>query len=241
MKPLILFLILLTIFGCSPDKKEDENEEFTENWIEQASPFTELFYFRIKENKWIRNPENILTVHETFKHGFYQTYLTNEVLDQKPFVTGDIYYNLSIRTKIDSLVKTYNNYNSSSKYYKEFWNRRIQENNDSVVYLVLSEIQQLINGEVIDVRDEYVSDKLKTMIDISIDWQNGIDNNKAMSHFEFLVKEKMHQSAYNLLYENSFYNGLKLNKDSLVKMLIIEKNLPNTNKNRDIFIIDNSK
>jgi len=241
MKPIILFLILLTIFSCSPDKKEIENEEFIETWIEQSSPFTELFFFKIKDNKWIRNPENILTAHETFKHGFYQTYLTNEVLDQKPFVNGDVYYNLSLRTKIDSLVKTYNNYNSSSKYYKEFWNRRIQENNDSVVYLVLSEIQQLINGEAIDVRDEYVSKKLKTMIDISIDWQNGIDNNKAMSHFEFLLNEKMHQSAYNLLYENSFYNDLRLNKDSLVKMLIIEKNLPNTNKNRAIFIIDNSK
>lgn len=238
---LIILFIITTFFSCNSDNKNSEKDHLKERYIEQDSPFTDLFYYRIKNNEWIRQPENIMTVHETFKHGFYQTYLTSEKLDQKPYVNEDLYYNISLRTKIDSLIETYPNYSYASKYYKEFWLRRIKEQNDSTVFLVLREVQQIINGDNVETRDELVNNKFRTMIQISTDWQQGLDKKLALSHFAFLQKENMHQSAYNLLYENFFYSDLDLKKDSLKKTLKTEKILLDTIKQREVFIMDNTK
>ncbi len=168
-------------------------------------------------------------------------YLTPEILDQKPFVNGDLYYNVTLRTKIDSLVETYSDYQSASKFYREFWMRRKKEKNDSTVFLVLTEVQQIINGDSVEVRKEMVNQEFRTMIEIVTDWQNGLDNRIALSHFDFLQKEKMHQSAYNLLYENFFYSDLDLKKDSLKKTLTTEKVSLDTIEQRDVFITDNTK
>jgi len=238
---LFIILTLTTLISCNSDNKKNEKDQLVERYIEQESPFTDLFYYRIKDNEWIRQPENIMTVHETFKKGFYQTYLTSEILDQKPYVNGDIYYNISLRTKIDSLIETYQDYSSASKYYREFWLRRIKEQNDSTVFLVLTEVQQIINGDSVETRDELVNEKFRKMIQIATDWQQGLDNKLALSHFDFLQKEKMHQSAYNLLFENFLYSDLNLRKDSLQKTLKTEKVSVDTMEQRDIFITDNTK
>lgn len=182
-----------------------------------------------------------MTVHETFKKDFYQTYLRPEILDQKPFVNGDLYYNVTLRTKIDSLVETYSDYESASKYYREFWTRREKEKNDSTVFHVLTEVRQIINGDSVEIREELVNEKFRAMIQIVTDWQNGLDNKMALSHFDFLQKEKMHQSAYNLLFENFFYSDLDLNKDSLEKILMTEKVSTETVGQREVFIMDNTK
>lgn len=71
----------MTLLSCNSDNKMTEKGQLTERYIEQESPFTGLFYYRIKGNEWIRQPENIMTVHETFKQGFYQSHLMNGILD----------------------------------------------------------------------------------------------------------------------------------------------------------------
>lgn len=128
--------------------KRESNNTF----VEKQLPYTYLFYYKIKGNTWIRQPENIITVHETFKSiNFYNNPLIPEVLDREPFVGGDLYYNKSLRTKIDSLVFYYPEYQQAPKYYKEFWMRRSTENNDSTVFIVLTEIQQILKGDPITV------------------------------------------------------------------------------------------
>ncbi len=237
---LLTIFILTTVISCDSNQTT-EKKQLTERYIELESPFTDLFNYRIKDNQWIRHPENIMTVHETFKKDFYKTYLTPEVLDEKPFVNGNLYYNVTLRTKIDSLIKTYSDYQSSPKYYREFWTRRKKEKNDSTVFLVLTEVQQIINGDSVEIRENMVSEKFEKMIQMVTDWQNGIDEELALSHFLFLKKEKMHQSAYNLLFENSLYSDLDLKIDSLKRTLKTETVLIDTVRHRDIFIMDNTK
>lgn len=239
-RAILTIFILTTLISCSSNQRTDK-EQTTERYIEQESPFIDLFYYRVKNNLWIRQPENIMTVHETFKKSFYQTYLTPEVLDQKPFVNGDLYYNVTLRTKIDSLIETYSDYESATKYYREFWTRRKKEKNDSTVFLVLTEVQQIINGDSVEIRKKMVNEKFGRMIQIVTDWQDGLDEQLALSHFDFLHKENMHQSAYNLLFENFFYSDLDLKSDSLKKTLKTEKVSIDTVGQRDIFIMDNTK
>lgn len=174
----IAFLLLITTWSCSTVDKQAEKDKFIERYIEQETPFTDLFYYRIKNNNWIRNPKNIIIVHETFKLSFYDFAFTKGFLDQKPYYEGDFYTNVPLRSKIDSLVFTYPNFNGVSKYYKEFWERRKSEQNDSVVYLVLNEVQKIIKGNTVDIRQEYVNHKFAKMINIFIDLDKEIDKIK---------------------------------------------------------------
>lgn len=232
-------LILFAFIGCD-STSENKEAEIQERYIEKELPFTDLFYYRIKDNEWIRNSENILTVHETFKNTFYKKYLTDQTLDQKPFVGGDLYYNISLRTKIDSLIITYPDYQNSSKYYQEFWTRRKKENNDSTVNLVLTEVQQIINGQEVEIREEYLNSTFQKLIDMWTDYEN-MSTEIALNHFEFFRAMDMNQSAYNLLYENMFYMELDLNRDSLKSLLKTEKVNFDTVKTRSVFLMDNTK
>ena len=240
MKNIILsILILFAFIGCD-STSENKEAEIQERYIEKELPFTDLFYYRIKDNEWIRNSENILTVHETFKKTFYKKYLTDQTLDQKPFVGGDLYYNISLRTKIDSLIITYPDYLNSSKYYQEFWTRRKKENNDSTVNLVLTEVQQIINGQEVGIREEYLSSTFQKLIDMWTDYEN-MSTEIALDHFEFFRTMNMNQSAFNLLYESMFYMELDLNRDSLKSLLKTEKVNFDTVKTRSVFLMDNTK
>lgn len=241
MKIIILsiFITSCLFFSCESTSK-DKNNFTQKQYIEKELPFTDLFNFRIKNNDWIRNKENILTVHETLKKSFYKRYLTDKILNHKPLVKSDIYYNISLKTKIDSLIITYPNAEKSSKYYQEFWNRRKIENNDSTVNLVLTEIQQIINGQEVKIRTKYLNATLQKLIEMWGDYEN-ITAEIALNHFEFFRKMNMNQSAYNLLFENSFYSNLKLNRDSLKSLLKTEKVNINSTKKRNIYLKDNTK
>lgn len=237
---LIIVSILIIVFASCGQKTEIENQTHFSRYIESELPFTDLFNYRIKDNSWIRNNSNILTVHETFKISFYKKYLTPENIDQKPFVVGGLYYNISLRTKIDSLLITYPDYDNASKYYQEFWKRRKSEKNDSIVNVVLTEVSQIIEGKDIPIRDSYVNHTFQKMIDICSDFES-MNEEKALDHFNFLKANNMHQSAYNLLYESFFYDDLPLNRDSLENGLLKEEYSSDSLSNRSIFIIDNSK
>jgi hypothetical protein len=240
MKNILLStLILFSFIGCD-SKSENKKVEIQEQYIEKQLPFTDLFNYRIKDNDWIRNSENILTVHETFKNSFYKKYLTTETLDQTPFLGGGLYYNISLRTKIDSLIITYSDHLNSPKYYQEFWTRRQKENNDSIVNLVLTEIQQIINGEKVEIREEYLNSTFQKLIDMWTDYEN-MSTEIALNHFEFFRTMGMNQSAYNLLYESMFYTELDLNRDSLKSLLKTEEIAFDKMKTRNVFLIDDTK
>ncbi|MEM1094034.1 MAG: hypothetical protein AAGJ10_05485 [Bacteroidota bacterium] len=233
-------LSVIALTSCNP-KQEDNKEDVVERFVEEESPFTNLLDFKVIDNEWIREPENIITVHETLKNGFYQSYLTPEILDRNPLVRGDFYYKTALRVKIDSLVKTYPDYKSANKYYREFWTRRKEESNDSIVFHVLTEIHQIVNGESPEVNEDLIDGQLFEMLSIRTAWLDFMDSETAISHFAFLKKEKMHQSAYNLLFENYFYSDLNLDKDSLKLLLQTETVSTDTVGQRSIFVGDNTK
>ena len=86
-----------------------------------------------------------------------------------------------------------------------------------------------------------INSKLSRMVQITNDWQNVVNDDIALSHFEFLYNENMHQSAYNLLYENFIYSDLNLNKDSLEQTLTKDSIPLDSISDRVIFITDNTK
>ncbi|MEN7547584.1 hypothetical protein AAG747_06685 [Rapidithrix thailandica] len=240
MRLLLLSLLIVgSLLSCNSQKQTTEQKNI-EQYIEHQLPYTGLCSFQVRDNQWIRNPENILTVHETLKKSFYQKYLTEEILEETPFIYGDLYFNTPLKTKIDSLLLTYAEHQEATKYYREFWERRKQEKNDSTVNLVLGEVQAMMNGQTLEIREEYVNATLEKLIGIWGDFEN-MTVEKANAHFAFFKAMKMHQSAYNLLYENSHYEALRIHRDSLVATLVSEKVNWDTVDSRIVFIEDNTK
>lgn len=216
----VLFLIIILTSGCINRK-----EKGIESFIESKPSFFELRHGSWLNNHWIRKPENLLMVHETFKKLGYKNIITYGLLFERPLVIQDIYINKSFKELSDSLIITYNQDKIRSKYYREFWQRRKSEKNDSAVYTVIREISGIVNDERESLTSlKNVNDTLYNLL--RIEFFSGISSgSNATKNFLILRKLGFHQSAYNLLYERKEYETTKWNRDSLRKTLTLSNEI----------------
>lgn len=215
---IIVVIGTLPLLGCLTT-----TEKTTTYWgyIETELPFTELKYAKLKNNAWIRKPENILSVHETLKKIGYTKLVSVEDLNTYQmwyYSSDEEYLNIPLGVKIDSLVITYPNYKQASKFYKEFWQRRVNEQNDKATFQVLSEVSAiLIHRKTLPVQEELVNDTLYRLASYELDTTS--NEVSALQYFTYLKSIGLHHSAYNLLFENYRYQNLSLNRDSLATTL----------------------
>lgn len=206
-----LFLLLISCNSTTDDRK---------NYIESEPTFFELRNGDWLTNKWIRKPENLLTVHETFKKFGYTKLILDHLLNDDPLFIQDIYISRPGRQLLDSLELTYNQTDIQGKYLREFWQRRKVEKNDSVVYIIIKDINSAIRTGLAsqDANSALVNDTLIQLL--QIDYQtDSLTEQLATQDFETLKRLGFHQSAYNLLFEIYKYQGLNWNRDSLAKTL----------------------
>jgi hypothetical protein len=211
------FFLLLT--SCNNSTTDDRK-----NYIESVPTFFELRNGDWLTNKWIRKPENLLTVHETFKKFGYTKLIFDHLLNDNPFFIQDIYINRPGRQLLDSLELTYNQTNIKGKYFREFWQRRKAEKNDSVVYVIIRDINLAIKTGLSsqEANPAFVNDTLTQLL--QIDYRtDSLTEQLARQDFETLRQLGFHQSAYNLLFETYKYQDLKWNRDSLEKTLTQSK------------------
>lgn len=187
---------------------------------------------------WIRDPKNIKTLHETLRDfGYSNLYTEFELYDSPCQIFGvDKYVLKPCNVLVDSLILTYDNHELATKYFKEFWNRRIKEGNDSIVYEVIKEIKtELFKKEEIKIREHYVNDTIKNLLRIYLKTPTSV--NQALQDFKFLNSIGLNLSAHNLLYEWTPYETINWDKESLDKELLRDSittlQIP--------IIIDNSK
>ena len=207
------FLVFGTI-SCSPEKKTDtENTTFIESKLSFYDPYEKEF----TRSTWIRNSENILTAHETLKKvGYKRLFQKYDYSPDWCWILGDV--NNSCEEIIDSLLITYNS-ETESKYYREFWNRRIKEQNDSIVFKVLQEVQTILYSDsTSDFNPDLVNDTLYNVIEIR-EFEDSLTVDQANENFSYLKRIGLHQSAYNLLYERYRYYDIDWNNNELKKSL----------------------
>jgi hypothetical protein len=189
------------------------NQYFVESKLGFYDPLDKDFTI----NKWIRKPENIRTVHETFKKYGYTNIFSDNDLTSNPCMIWS-YINKPCVNIIDSLILTYPKKDISTKYYKEFWERREKEGNDTTVFAILKEIKEvLINRKRIDFNDRLTNDTIYNLIRIK--YKRPIDNQEAQNNFDYLVKIGLNLSAYNMLFEWTMYENIKWDKENLKKKL----------------------
>lgn len=213
---LLSFLLLLSCSRTTSDKRK--------NYVESKPTFFELRNGNWLTNKWIRKPENLLTIHETFKKVGYMNLITDNMLFDKTFILQDIYINRQGCHLLDSLELTYNQPKIKDRYYREFWKRRKGEKNDSVVYVIIKDINFAIKNKMgsaglsLNAKQENVNDTLAKLLKIEFR-TDSLTEQLAIQDFETLRRLGFHQSAYNLLYEKYKYQDVKWNKERLVKKL----------------------
>ncbi len=217
-------IILFVSLSCSTTGRVEEEST---SYIEQTFSFfdpNEPMWLNGKNqgniyNSWLRKPENIKMLHETFKKIGYRKLLTKD----ERFSTI-VKHGISIRKPmndlIDSLLITYELDTINSKYYREFWQRRIKEGNNELVYEILGEVaSELYEDHIIQPNENLVNDTLYHLIMIR-DFEVVLTQDIALTNFNYLKKIGMHKSAYNLLYERYRYYDIKWDREELLNELI---------------------
>ena len=213
-KLLIINILILSLISCSEKQKKE-----TEYFIENKTSFFDLRNSDWTKNEWIRKPENLKIIHETFKKFGYENLekLINKYDNE--FLIQNIYIKKNFDNLLDSLELSYNTLKTENKYYVEFWKRRKKEKNDSIVYEIIREIKsQKENNEKLFCDNRFVNDTLFDLLKIEF-YDKDLNNEKAEKHFEKLENYGFHQSAYNLLYERYEYSELKLDRDKMKSKL----------------------
>lgn len=188
---------------------------------EKELSFLHLRFGYDKTNNWIKKPENILMIHETFKKIGYNNLISKE--DWESDWNWYLDVSKSPKNLIDSLELTFIEIEESPKYYKEFWGRRKSEGNDATVYKIVKEIKQIMNeGSDLEVNHEIINDTLAKLISYEFP-ERKLTPGEANSLLHYLIEIGLHESAYNLISgENSGFEEVNWNidKDSVLKVLI---------------------
>lgn len=224
-----ILLISILYFSCSTEYKKND----IINYKETKTSFFDLAHEDWKTNQWVRKPENLKMLNETFKKFGYLDLLRNCDLDSSSFFIRDIYIKKNFWQLFDSLEISYKQDTIKSKYYREFWARRKAENNDSIVFSIVKDINLSKNTKMVYCMN-CENDTLYDLLKIEFDSKN-LTNNKAIENFETLRKYGFHHSAYNLLFERAGYYGIDWNKDSL------KTTLDTISFQTDAWIEDNTK
>jgi hypothetical protein len=216
----LLIVFAVTLSGCI-----SKSNEIIKSYIESKPSFYDLRHNPWSANRWIRKPENLLMIHQTFKKFGYKNIFTKAMLSDDIFMVTELYIKRSGNHLLDSLKLSYNNSNIKEKYYQEFWQRRKTENNDKVVFNILNDISNDLKDQPVTTfvnNPKLVNDTLLNLLKIEFKKGKPINQN-AISDFETLRKLGFHQSAYNLLFERYRYQDVKWDKENLLKTLTISK------------------
>ncbi|WP_088341691.1 hypothetical protein [Robiginitalea sediminis] len=186
---------------------------------EHRPSFSELRHGDWTANQWVRKPENLLMLHESFKQFGYFKLLDQVHQGAGEFLIGPVYVRKNFRQWADSLEASFADPEAFGTYYREFWERRREEGNDSAVHLILREFNDLTHrGRMLPSRPGRVNDTLAALLNLEFGTGAWIEE-RALSAFGQLKAFGMHQSAYNLLYERPETAGLGWNRDSLEQTL----------------------
>jgi hypothetical protein len=118
-KLLTLNILILLLVSCVSKEKKDE-----EFYVGTQTSFFDLRNGDWINNSWIRKPENLKIIHESFKKFGYDRIEKLILKNSDEFLIQDIYIKKNFENLMDSLELTYEKPEIETKYYTEFWNRR---------------------------------------------------------------------------------------------------------------------
>ena len=177
-KLLTLNILILLLVSCV-NKEKSETEFYAEN----QTSFFDLRNSDWTKNTWIRKPENLKMVHESFKKFGYGELENLISKSENHFLIQGIYIKRNFENVMDSLQLTYNKPEIQTKYYAEFWNRRKAEENDSIVFDIIREFNSIKSDKKrLNYENQFVNDTLVDLLKIEFSNDN-LNSEKAKSNF----------------------------------------------------------
>ncbi|MEM8897525.1 MAG: hypothetical protein AAGC85_05445 [Bacteroidota bacterium] len=187
---------LLSLVSCT----SQQHEQTIPRFHEKECSFSHLRTAGYSPtHPWIRQPENILMLHETFKKLGYKHLISDYTWSTSPFISHGIYLNHSLKNLIDSLELTYEDHLNAPTYYREFWQRRTEERNTESVYKVVKDIKDIMfEGIELEVDHEMVNDTLAELLSYEYPSRD-LSSHEANELLSYLISIGFHESAYNLI------------------------------------------
>lgn len=231
---LFTFGVLLTLAACTKNNQKNEEPFYFQ---EKELSFLHLRNGYDTSNHWIKKPENILMLHETFKKVGYKKLVSKEEWTDGWCWPIDL--NKTPKNFIDSLESTYKVYEKAPIYYQEFWQRRVNEKNDKAVYKVVSEIKLIMTtNQQIAFDAKAVNDTLYNLMDFEYP-KRSLSDKEANELLNYLIEIGLHTSAYNLVSrerEQFWDTKWNVTRKETLKLLGEAKSYPET-----VWYKDNTK
>ncbi len=222
---LFVLLVQVLVLGCqelrpggATKEADPKNASSVSYYQEKQLSFSHLRNGYKPGMDWIKDSKVLFTVHESL-HNVGYLYL-NEHFQLSSFV--DI--QKPQLEWIDSLVLTREKHLEAPKYYREFWQRRIADGNDEVVFRIVEEVKEiLIDSAELEFFPEMVNDTLVNLIGMEIPLEDraAADPDEDL---QLLIDYGLHQSAHNIR------TGQRANYDKVKWKLPIDSILPKLRK-----------
>ena len=160
-KKIVFILIVLFLIKCGNHKEKtcriglpDRNYAFL-NSIKPNHDFGYLYEISdirelglVSNYNWLRKPENLKLFYASIKTVGIENFISKNEFN-KPLYTDNwaktSWANKSLNQIVKNLISSYSDTTRVEKYYKEFWNRRKLENNESIVLKIFKDINITYN------------------------------------------------------------------------------------------------
>jgi len=245
MKKLLPFIVIGLFIGCISNEKEvcykglpDKNYAFlndikrqpNQDYLETIVDFRQFGSY--SENKWIRKPKNIKLLYGSLKAVGLKKFISNKEFN-KPLFTDHwketCWADKSLNQILENLIVSFSDTTGIDKYYVEFWNRRKNEKNESVVLKVFQDIQKEYNSESnIEKSNWPTESKIVGLMDFEIKLKHSNSTNLKqvnIEYFDYLKSIGLYNSANNLIQyaKETKYNSTEVfDKDYLELIRKIE-------------------
>ena len=232
-----LILACAGIIACAGSRVQ---HTYIGNWQETHLPYTESFRFQENNDllglitvekwccgshddyQWLRQEHNLSQTFNTLKKIGLKRFISETEFNRPLF--NDAYWNydwegLSLNDVVKRMIYAYDERTDTSDYFQKFWSRRRAENNDSIVFEILKEIDVLYNQDTHHVIVETIMDtQMYQLIRYNVELNESDSSTRpffAKQYFNYLKASGLDHSAYNLIYELDVTKDIGLNADSM--------------------------
>lgn len=193
----------------------------------------------IKQIDWMRNPNVLRTLYNTFKSIGYSKFISKTEYTKKKYcISDDCFINYpqgySLKDINDSLIFYYSN-KTAPVYYDKFWKRRQSENTDKIAFEILKDIKNYYSEKYSEAEVKFINDTLKNLLNFDLKYRMSSENEKPTvltDYYNYLNNIGLHQSAYNLIFLSTETDGVELDRQKIYEGLEI---------NDKYYLINNKK
>ncbi len=192
----------------------------------------DLFQTNNSPFEWIRNPDNLISTHNTLKAIGYDKILSKESYRDTMYFQNRFggmlrhdWEGMTIEQIVHGFIRHY--YQAiriDTGYYYDFWQRRINDGNTTQVLTVLEDIQEIYSDSEnsSDYQSDLINDTIKNLIQLDLELQDydTIPSKDFMTkYFTYLTEIGLNHSAYNWMIE--FYPN-QFNQVSICDILKLD-------------------